>query len=176
MGSVGMFLVECFTFERGSIFIFRNQDRYSFCHIIFFHILFNIRLNCHHTKTYYIPNWRKFNEDSAELDHFDVATLERELQPRKPVHFYFTHPLFRNLDPCDGGWSQNPMWTVLAKKAPHPISPALRAIPIPPVPIRLLKKDLNGIYDWMAIGTGLAILLSFLYLDPVGSLGSGWSF
>ena len=33
---MGLFLAECFTFEQGSIFIFRNGDRYSFCHIIFF--------------------------------------------------------------------------------------------------------------------------------------------
>ena len=31
-------MAECFTFEQGSIFILRNWDRYSFCHIIFFTI------------------------------------------------------------------------------------------------------------------------------------------
>ena len=32
-------------------------------------------------------------EHSAELDRSSLAVLERELQPWKPVHFYFTHTL-----------------------------------------------------------------------------------
>ena len=34
-----------------------------------------------------MPNWRKFHEDSAELDHFALDALELKLKPRKPVHF-----------------------------------------------------------------------------------------
>ena len=76
-----------------AVFLFLEIEIDTYFALSFFHTLFDITLNFHHTKTYCIPNRRKFNEDSTEVDHLDLATLERELQPRKPVHFYFAHPL-----------------------------------------------------------------------------------
>ena len=68
-------------------------QRYTLFAVLIFHVLTDIWLNFQPTKTYDMSNWRKFHDDSADPDRFDLATLERELQPRKPVHFYFTHPL-----------------------------------------------------------------------------------
>ena len=49
--------------------------------------------NIEPTETYHIPNYCKCCEESAELNRFTLADLERELQPRKPVHFFFALPL-----------------------------------------------------------------------------------
>ena len=74
-------------------FQFLKIERYTLFAVLIFHVLTDIWLNFQPTKTYDMSNWRKFHDDSADPDRFDLATLERELQPRKPVHFYFTHPL-----------------------------------------------------------------------------------
>ena len=46
-------------------------------------------------KSYYIPNYRKCYEDSAELNRFALSTIERELQPWKPVHFFMWQTLLQ---------------------------------------------------------------------------------
>ena len=44
----------------------------------------------------YSLHWKLLNVlilNLAELNRFALSTIERELQPREPVHFYFPHPL-----------------------------------------------------------------------------------
>ena len=53
----------------------------------FFYTWVNISFNFRARKNYYIPDYCKLYEESAEFYHFALATLDPELQPRKPVHF-----------------------------------------------------------------------------------------
>ena len=64
-----------------------------FLTLSFFYVSVYISFNFQRTKTQYIPNYCKCCEESAELNRFTLADLERELQPRKPVHFFFALPL-----------------------------------------------------------------------------------
>ena len=61
--------------------------------MIIFYVLYHISLNFQHTQSYYIPKFCKCYKDSAGLARFALAALERELWPRKPVHFFLVHPL-----------------------------------------------------------------------------------
>ena len=77
-----------------AVFLFLKCERDTlFALNFFFHVLVNIWLNFQTTNTYYMLNWQKFHEDSAELDHFALATKEPKLQPRKPVHFFMLQTL-----------------------------------------------------------------------------------
>ena len=69
---------------------------YSFWQNQFFNTWVNISFNFRARKSYYIPNYCKLYEESAELDHFALATLDPELQPRKPVHFFMSQTLCSN--------------------------------------------------------------------------------
>ena len=55
--------------------------------------MYHISLNFQHTQSYYIPKFCKCYKDSAGLDRFALAALERELWPRRPVHFFMRLPL-----------------------------------------------------------------------------------
>ena len=61
--------------------------------MIIFYVLYHISLNFQHTQSYYIPKFCKCYKDSAGLDRFALAALERELWPRRPVHFFMPHSL-----------------------------------------------------------------------------------
>ena len=62
---------------------------------IIFYTWVNISFDFRARKSYYIPNYCKLYEESAELDHFALATVDSELQPRKPVHFSMSQTLAR---------------------------------------------------------------------------------
>ena len=70
---------------------------YSFWQNQFFNTWVNISFNFRVRKSYYIPNYCKLYEESAELDHFALATLDPELQPRKAVHFFMLQTLYIEL-------------------------------------------------------------------------------
>ena len=70
-----------------------KKKKILFLQLSFFYVLVYISFNFQRTKTQYIPNYCKCCEESAELNRFTLADLERELQPRKPVHFFFCPPL-----------------------------------------------------------------------------------
>ena len=61
--------------------------------MITFYVLYHISFNFQHTQSYFIPKFCKSYKDSAGLDRFALAALERELWPRRPVHFFMRHSL-----------------------------------------------------------------------------------
>ena len=57
----------------------------------------HISFNFQHTQSYYITKFCKCYKNSAGLDRFALATLERELWPRRPVHSFMPHSLLKRL-------------------------------------------------------------------------------
>ena len=76
-----------------AFFTFKNNKQDYFFQLSFFYVLYRISLNFQHTQSYYMPKFCNCYKDSAGLDRFALAALERELWPRRPVHFFISHPL-----------------------------------------------------------------------------------
>ena len=84
-----------------------------------FNVLYHISFNFQHTQSYYTPKFCKCYKDSAGLDRFALAALERELWPRRPVHFFMPHSL-PGTATSTASAATSPARTALELSAPEP--------------------------------------------------------